>query len=146
MYRRDLEFDGVRPALRALAPAAGRARGGNAQVRDRILQAEGSNVELLSAVLPEFAALLRVPTDPGDLLTAQARAQRGPATVLRAIASHERPLVVFLDDLQWAGRTPLGVVDVLLSEEQVTGLLVVGAYRDVEADAAHPLAALLSRW
>jgi predicted ATPase len=78
-----------------------------AEVRDRILRAEGSNVQLLSAVLPEFAALLRVPPDPGDPLTAQARAQRAAVTVLRAIASHERPLVVFLDDLQWAGRTPL---------------------------------------
>ena len=40
--------------------------------------------------------------------------------------------MVFLDDLQWAGRTPLGFVDVLLSEEPVAGLLVVGAYRDAE--------------
>ena len=54
--------------------------------------------------------------------------------------------MVFLDDLQWAGRTPLGVVDVLLSEEPVAGLFVVGAYRAPESDAAHPLAPLQSRW
>jgi hypothetical protein len=35
-----------------------------AGVRARILRAEGSNVQLLSAVLPEFAALLRVPPTP----------------------------------------------------------------------------------
>ena len=147
LYRRDLEFDGVRQALRALGRLLlAEPEAALAEVRARILRTEGSNVELLSAVLPEFAALLRVPPDPGDPLTAQARAQRAAVTVLRAIASRERPLVVFLDDLQWAGRTPLGVVDVLLSEEPVVGLFVVGAYRDVEADAAHPLAALLSRW
>ena len=54
--------------------------------------------------------------------------------------------MVFVDDLQWAGRTPLGVVDLVLSEEPVEGLLLVGAYRDGDVDAAHPLAALLSRW
>jgi hypothetical protein len=107
-YRRDLEFDGVRQALRALGRLLlAEPEVALAEVRDRILRAEGSNVQLLSAVLPEFAALLRVPPDPGDPLTAQARAQRAAVTVLRAIASHERPLVVFLDDLQWAGRTPL---------------------------------------
>ena len=147
LYRRDLEFDGVRQALRVLGRLLlAEPEAALAEVRARILRAEGSNVQLLSAVLPEFAALLRVPPDPGDPLTAQARAQRAAVTVLRAIASDARPLVVFLDDLQWAGPTPLGVVDMLLSEEPVAGLFVVGAYRDVEADAAHPLAALLSRW
>ena len=54
--------------------------------------------------------------------------------------------MVFLDDLQWAARTPLGVVDLVLSEEPVEGLLLVGAYRDGDVDATHPLAAPLSRW
>ncbi len=81
---------------------------------------------------------------PGDPLTAQVRAQRTAAQVLRAVASPNRPVVVFLDDLQWAGRTPLGFVDLVLSEEPIDGLLLVGAYRDGEVDAAHPLAAMLS--
>src|SRR5208282_2467920 len=68
------------------------------------------------------------------------------AAVLRAVASRKRPLVVFIDDLQWAGRTALGFVDLVLSEEPVEGLLLVGAYREGDVDAAHPLAAPLSRW
>ena len=100
----------------------------------------------LTAVVPEFAALLGVPPDPGDPLTAQVRAQRSAVEVLRAVASRKRPVVVFVDDLQWAGRTPLGFVDLVLSEEPIEGLLLVGAYRDGDVDAAHPLAAPLSRW
>ena len=60
--------------------------------------------------------------------------------VLRAVASPERPVVLFVDDLQWAGRTPLGFFDLVLSEEPIEGLLLVGAYRDGDVDAAHPLA------
>ena len=106
----------------------------------------GANAGLLTAAVPEFAALLGVPPDAGDPLTAQVRAQRAAVAVLRAVASRKRPLVVFVDDLQWAGRTPLGFVDLVLSEEPVEGLLLVGAYRDGDVDAAHPLAAPLSRW
>ena len=81
LYRRDLEFDGVRQALRALGRLLlAEPEAALAEVRERILRAEGSNVQLLSAVLPEFAALLRVPPDPGDPLTAQARAQRAAVT------------------------------------------------------------------
>ena len=110
------------------------------------MAAVGANAGLLTAVVPEFAALLGVPPDAGDPLTAQARVQRAAAAALRAVASRKRPVVVFLDDLQWAGRTPLGFVDLVLSEEPVDGLLLVGAYRDGDVDAAHPLAAPLARW
>ena len=112
----------------------------------RIVAAVGPNAGLLTATVPEFAALLGVPPDAGDPLTAQTRVQRAAAAVLRAVASRKRPVVVFLDDLQWAGRTPLGFVDLVLSEEPVEGLLLVGAYREGDVDAAHPLAAPLSRW
>jgi predicted ATPase len=117
-----------------------------ARLRERILQSVGANAGLLTAVVPEFAALLGVPPDAGDPLTAQARTQRAAVAVLRSVASRKRPLVVFLDDLQWAGRTPLGFVDLVLSEEAVEGLLLVGAFRDGDIDAANPLAAPLSRW
>ena len=146
-YRRDLEFDAGYQAFRALGrlllaePEAELAR-----LRMRIVAAAGPGAGLLTAVLPEFAALLEAPPEAGDPLTAQARLQRAAAAALRAVASRKRPVVVFLDDLQWAGGTPLGFVDLVLSEEPVDGLLLVGAYRDGDVDEAHPLAVPLSRW
>ncbi len=146
-YRRDLEFDAVNQALRALGRLLlAEPEGELATLRMRIVAAVGPNAGLLTAVVPEFATLLAVSPDPGDPLTAQARAQRAAAAVLRAVASPKRPVVVFLDDLQWAGRAPLGFVDLVLSEEPVEGLLLVGAYREDDVDGAHPLAASLSRW
>ncbi|GAB3853249.1 hypothetical protein GCM10027610_082880 [Dactylosporangium cerinum] len=146
-YRRDLAFDGVHQVFRGLGRLLlAEPEDELAEVRGRILEVIGSNAGLLTALVPEFAALLGVPPDPGDPLTAQVRSQRMTAGVLRAVASRKRPLVVFVDDLQWAGRTPLGLVDLVLSEERVDGLLLVGAYREGEVDATHPLAPLLSRW
>jgi signal transduction histidine kinase len=146
-YRRDLEFDGVAQAFRALGrlllaePEEQLARD-----RGRILAELGANAGLTTAITPEFAALLAVPPDPGDPLTAQVRAQQAAVALVRAVASRERPVVFLVDDLQWAGPTPLGFVDMVLSEEQIEGLLLVGAYREGDVDAAHALAPLLSRW
>jgi signal transduction histidine kinase len=146
-YRRDLEFDAGYQAFRALGRLLlAEPEDELAQLRMRIVAAVGPNAGLLTAVLPEFAALLGAPPDAGDPLTAQARVQRAAAAALRAVASRKRPVVLFLDDLQWAGGTPLGFADLILSEERVDGLLLVGAYRDDDVDAAHPLTAALSRW
>ena len=142
-YRRDLEFDAGYQALRALGRLLlAEPEDELAAVRERILAAVGPNAGLLSALAPEFAALLAVAPEPGDPLTAQVRARRTAAQVLRAVSSRERPLVMFLDDLQWARRAPLGFVDLVPSEEPVDGLLLVGAYREDDVDAATPLA----RW
>ena len=76
-YRRDLEFDAVYQAFRALGRLLlAEPEDELAEVRERILAAVGANAGLLTAVVPEFAALLGVPPDPGDPLTAQVRAQR----------------------------------------------------------------------
>ncbi|HET9518367.1 MAG TPA: AAA family ATPase, partial [Actinoplanes sp.] len=146
-YRRDLEFDAGYQALRALGRLLlAEPEDELAEVRGRILRALGPNAGLMAAGASEYAALLGVPPDPGDPMTAQARVQWAAVQVLRAVASRKRPVLIFLDDLQWAGRTPLGLVDLVLRGEPVDGLLLVGAYRDNDVDAAHPLAPLLARW
>ena len=146
-YRRDLEFDAGYQAFRALGRLLlAEPEEELTQLRERIVAAVGPGAGLLAAVLPEFAALLGAPPDAGDPLTAQARVQRAAAAAVRAIASRKRPVVLFLDDLQWAGGTPLGFVDLVLTEELVEGLLLVGAYREGEVDAAHSLAEPLARW
>ncbi|OHV18629.1 serine/threonine protein kinase [Parafrankia soli] len=147
-YRRDQEYDGIRQALRALGRLLlAEPEGSLDEVRERLLGGLGPGAGLVAAVVPELAALLRIPPMAGDPMTAQVRAQRAAVEVLRAVASRERPLVIFVDDLQWAGRTPLGVLDLILGGEQEhEGLLVVGAYRDDEVDATHPMAPMLARW
>ncbi|MEX5709526.1 diguanylate cyclase [Parafrankia sp. FMc6] len=147
-YRRDQEYDGVRQGLRALGRLLlAEPEDHLAEVRERMLRGLGPNAGLVTATVPELAALLKVPPEPGDPMTAQARLSRTPVEVLRAVVSPARPVVFFVDDLQWAGRTPLGFVDLVFTgEEQIAGLLLVSAYRESDVDAAHPLAPMLARW
>src|SRR4051794_12954920 len=145
-YRRNSAASGVHQAFRALGRLLlAEPEDQLAATRDRIVADMGPNAGLMAAVVPEFAALLEVPPDPGDPLTAQVRGQRNGIQVLRAVAARERPVVLFLDDVQWAAHTPLAFLDMLLDEEPVEGLLVVCTYRGNEVAEPDPLTAL-PRW
>jgi predicted ATPase len=54
-------------------------------------------------------------------------------------ARPEHPLALFLDDLQWLDAATLDLLEDLLTPAEVRHLLLIGAYRDNEVDAAHPL-------
>ena len=145
-YRRDQEFNAVQQAFTSFGRLLlAEPEDEVAPIRVRMLRALGANAGLLATVVPEFATLLG-PGDLGDPLTAAVRAQLVAVGALRAVASRRRPLVVFIDDLQWGGGVPLGFVDMVLSNEGSEGLLLVGAYREGHVDPSHPLAAMLSRW
>ena len=59
-------------------------------------------------------------------------------------ASRNRPLVLILDDLHWADRSSLLLLEFLAHEIAKSRLLVVGAYRDVELSRRHPLTETLA--
>ena len=62
--------------------------------------------------------------------------------VLSVFARPEQPLVLFLDDLQWVDRATLDLLRYVLGMG-ARHILVIGAYRDNEVQAAHPLLATL---
>ncbi len=63
--------------------------------------------------------------------------------LLRRLASREQPLVLFLDNLQWADPASLAVLERLLPDIDTLPMVFVGAYRDDEIGARHPLTQLL---
>lgn len=67
------------------------------------------------------------------------------ARVLRNIAA-PRGLVLFLDDLHWADRGTIHLLHYLLRHLRGDRVMLLGAYREVELDRAHPLAAALIDW
>src|SRR5262249_2536876 len=54
-------------------------------------------------------------------------------------ARQEHPLALFLDDLQWVDVATLDLLEDLLTRSELPHLMLIGAYRDNEVDAAHPL-------
>jgi len=147
--RSDVTSDAVAEALRALCRLLlAEPEDRLAELRARIARALGPHARLLASVLPDFAVLLDLPAAGLDEAAVSAEASLVQVTLdlLRAVVSPARPLVMVVDDLQWATSAPVAFVDAVLRDEDLDGLLIVGAYREAEIDAAHPWSAMLSRW
>ncbi|WP_257450560.1 trifunctional serine/threonine-protein kinase/ATP-binding protein/sensor histidine kinase [Archangium lipolyticum] len=71
---------------------------------------------------------------------AQHRFHRVFRKLLGVFATPEHPLVVFLDDLQWADLASLQFIHHLLTHPETPPVLLIGAYRDNEVGPTHPLA------
>ena len=110
--------------------------------RDAILDAVGDNGQVLIDVIPALERIIG--PQPGvPSLSGLENRNRFNYTFNRfisGIASPEQPLVVFLDDLQWIDPASLNLIESLLTVRHTSGLLVIGAYRDNEVGADHPLA------
>ena len=56
-----------------------------------------------------------------------------------------RPLVLFIDDLQWSDLSTLNFIEKLLINNPEESLLVLGAYRDNEIKKDHPLTSFIKK-
>src|SRR5258705_6199070 len=70
---------------------------------------------------------------------AQSRFQLVFRRFIGIFARPEHPLALFLDDLQWLDAATLNLLEDLLTRSDLQHLMLIGAYRDNEVDAAHPL-------
>ena len=106
------------------------------QLRERFGRYGGELVRLLPELaerIPDLAPPLR--SDPE---TERYRLFDAVAVWLGAASAHE-PVLLVLDDLQWAAKPTLLLLRHVVRAAEPTGLLVVGTYRDTELDQDHPL-------
>lgn len=64
--------------------------------------------------------------------------------LLGAIANPAYPIVLFLDDLQWADKGSLEIINKIICDKSISSLLFVGSYRSNEVDGAPPLTNFLT--
>lgn len=115
--------------------------------RKRLRLALGDNARVIVDVVPELVLALGDQPEVTALPPheAQTRFERTFRRFVEASACKEAPLVLFLDDLQWADTASLAVLELVLSSDNQGHLLVIGSYRDSEIDATHPLSGMLER-
>jgi predicted ATPase/signal transduction histidine kinase len=129
-------------------------------IRERLLRALGENARVLVDFMDIFKVLLG-DQPPVPKLGAQEAQNRFHLVIQRFIkvVTRDRPLVIFIDDLQWADRGTLNLLPKLLDagaeantgigsesgnendsshENESCRLLLLVAYRDNEVDDNHP--------
>ena len=116
------------------------------QWQSQILSALGDNAQVIIDVIPELELLIgKQPAVPElEPNPAQNRFNLLFQKFIRVFATKNHPLVIFLDDLQWADSASLKLMQLLLGESEGQHLLLIGAYRDNEVSNVHPLMLTLS--
>jgi PAS domain S-box-containing protein len=95
--------------------------------------------------LPDLQTILGSQPTPPELppREGKARFQNVLRDLLATFAAVDPPLVLFLDDMQWADQASLELLEFVLRTD-LRPLLVIAAYRDDELSVAHPLHATLA--
>ncbi len=109
--------------------------------RSRIKDALGGLGKVLTNVVPNLEQLIGIQEDVPELPTieAQNRLEFLMREFVRCIADKDHPLLLFIDDMQWADEASLALFKQLSIESSINGLLFIGTYRDNEVDSTHPL-------
>ncbi len=114
--------------------------------REKLLTSLGNNGQVIIDVIPELELIIgKQPVIPQlGLVETQNRFHQVFQKFIRVFTQKEHPLVLFLDDLQWADIGSLKLIQLLISDTLNQHLLVIGAYRDNNINSVHPLKEILS--
>ena len=111
------------------------------QWQDKIIAALGENANIIIEVIPELEKIIGkqppVPKLAGT--SAENRFNRVFQKFVQVFTTEDHPLVIFMDDLQWADTASLKLMQLLMIENNNCYLLLIGAYRNNEVLKAHPL-------
>ncbi len=119
------------------------------QWRSRLLAALGDNAGVAIDIIPDLELLIGEQPKAIDLPPAELQ-NRFHLVLEKFIGVFTKsaidgdlqticPLVIFLDDLQWADRASLQLIQQWITGFNDRHLFVIGAYRDNEVDTTHPL-------
>jgi PAS domain S-box-containing protein len=141
-YKRDIPYATLAVALQNITGRLlGKSDADLAPWRDAFCEALGPNGRLMVDLVPELQHIIGdqppVPELPPQ--DAQRRFQLVLRRFIGVFAQPEHPLALFLDDLQWLDAATLDLLEDLLTRSDLQHLMLIGAYRDNEVGAAHPL-------
>jgi PAS domain S-box-containing protein len=109
--------------------------------KTKIIEALGENGQVIIEVIPELEIIIgqQLPVSELSGNAAQNRFNLLLQKFIQVFTTKEHPLVMFLDDLQWADSASLQLIKLLTANNKNPYLLLIGAYRDNEVNPTHPL-------
>ncbi len=116
------------------------------QWKKRIKEAIGNTGIVLTELVPGIESLIGKQDEVADLKgnEAQNRFNYTLLNFIKAAARKKQPLVIFIDDLQWADASSLNLLKVIMSDRDLKYVMIIGSYRNNEINNDHPLAKMLA--
>lgn len=110
-------------------------------LRENLHAGLGENLRVMVEVIPELELIVgkqpaAEPLPPAEM---QHRLRLVLLNFIKLFANAGHPLVLFLDDLQWADAASVEMLEAFASSDEITHLMLIGAYRDNEVGETHPV-------
>ncbi|OKH45763.1 serine/threonine protein kinase [Calothrix sp. HK-06] len=108
--------------------------------KEKLSRALGNNGQVIIDVIPELELIIGVQPPVVELsaMERQNRFNQVFQEFVGVFTQKEHPLVIFLDDLQWADIASLNLMQRLMTDSNTQYLLLIAAYRDNEVSPTHP--------
>lgn len=112
----------------------------------RLREALGDLGFLLGSLIPEIKTLFgEVPrSEEISYVEARHRFTTLIRNFLKTVCLPEHPVVVFIDDWQWADSASLELLRALGGKNRIRYFLLIASFRDEEVDATHPLSPVIA--
>lgn len=141
-YKHDIPYATLAQAFQGLLKGLlAKSEADLAPWREALSETLGLNGQLMVDLVPELKLIIDDQPPVAELppQDAQRRFQLVFRRFISVFARPEHPLALFLDDLQWLDAATLDLLEDLLTRSDLQHLMLIGAYRDNEVTAAHPL-------
>ncbi|MBF0507493.1 MAG: serine/threonine-protein kinase PknK, partial [Deltaproteobacteria bacterium] len=146
-YKRTIPYFALKQALARLVDGwLAESEDRLATIAETLREALGQAGHVMVDLVPSLELLIGPQPEVPELsgVAAQNRFNYVCRNFFRSAATVEHPLVLFIDDLQWADLASLNLLSLLLTDSQMRHLFLIGAYRDSETYPSHPLMLLLA--
>ncbi|NET07365.1 MAG: AAA family ATPase [Symploca sp. SIO2B6] len=109
--------------------------------KEKLLIALGANGQIIIDVIPEVELIIGPQPEvlAVGLLESANRFNRVFQQFINVFCKPEHPLVIFLDDLQWADAASLKLMQLISTDDSSQYLFIIGAYRNNEVTSSHKL-------
>ena len=139
-FKRNIPYSAINHAFRELMrQILTESESRIAEWRAKLTKALGPNGQLVIDAIPELEYIIGKQPESVTLNASRNSYNYVMQNFVEVFAQPEHPLVLFLDDLQWADAASLKLINLLMKSLDDPCLLLIGAYRDNEVDAGHPL-------
>lgn len=109
-------------------------------IRQQINNVLGDEARVLTELIPNLELLIGSQPEIPKLggLESQNRLNYLFSSFIKAIATTDHPIVLFIDDLQWADSASLSLLNALMSNKELSYFMCICTYRDNEVSPTHP--------
>ncbi|MBF0395418.1 MAG: AAA family ATPase [Desulfobacterales bacterium] len=109
--------------------------------KEKIVSAIGANAQVIIDVIPILELLIGKQYEVVELSSEEAKNRFNMVfeSFVRSFGDKENPIVIFLDNLQWADFSSLNLIKNILIEKKLSYCLIIGAYRDNEVESNYLL-------